>query len=111
MSKTKQRTTANAVEVLRHHFGDDAERQGEIERIKQDMEVGEQIHAARTAAGLTQAQLAKRIGTSQSIISDLEDAEYQGHTLRMLRRIAEALDMHVHVSFVPDATPREPVHA
>jgi len=110
MNKTGNRTTSDAVELLRHHFGERAERRSEIERIKQDMAVGEQIFAARKAAGLTQAQLARKVGTTQSIISDLEDAEYQGHTLRLLRRIAAALDMHVHVSFVPNAPPGEPMH-
>ncbi len=34
------------------------------------------------AVGLTQAQLAERVGTTQSVISDLEDAEYEGHSIR-----------------------------
>ena len=71
--------------------------------MKQDLAVGQQIYDARKAAGLTQAQLARRIGTTQSVISDLEDAEYDGHSLAMLRRIADALDLSVRVSFVPSA--------
>lgn len=111
MSKTRNRTTSDAVEILRHRFGDGPDRRTEIERIKQDMTIGEQIHAVRKAAGLTQAQLAKRIGTTQSVISDLEDAEYDGHTLSMLRRIAEALDLTVEVSLTPRQAGSEPVHA
>jgi ribosome-binding protein aMBF1 (putative translation factor) len=44
----------------------------------------------REEAGLTQAGLAKRVGTTQSVIARLEDAEYTGHSLLMLERIAEA---------------------
>jgi len=112
MSKTNNRTTSDAVEILRHRFGDSPNRRSEIEQIKQDMAVGEQIHAARKAAGLTQAQLAERIGTTQSVISDLEDAEYEGHTLTMLRRIADALGLNLRVTLGPEGMPmRDPVQA
>ena len=42
----------------------------------------------REDAGLTQAELAKKVGTTQSVIARLEDAEYAGHSLRMLKRVA-----------------------
>src|ERR1017187_6055687 len=48
------------------------------------------VHEMREEAGLTQAGLAKRIGTTQSVIARLEDAEYMGHSLVMLERIAAA---------------------
>jgi transcriptional regulator with XRE-family HTH domain len=54
-------------------------------------EIGQLIYDARTKAGLTQKQLADRLGTTQSVISRLESADYEGHSLSMLRRIAEAL--------------------
>ena len=44
----------------------------------------------REDAGLTLAQLAKKVGTSQSVIARLEDAEYAGHSLTTLERIAAA---------------------
>ncbi|WP_165225447.1 helix-turn-helix transcriptional regulator [Aquisphaera insulae] len=64
-------------------------------------EVGRQIHDLRTKAGLTQAGLAKLVGTTASVISRLEDADYDGHSLSMLRRIARALDRRVEVRFLP----------
>jgi predicted transcriptional regulator len=45
----------------------------------------------RTEAGLTQERLAELVGTTQSVISRLEDSDYDGHSLSMLSRIAEAL--------------------
>jgi DNA-binding XRE family transcriptional regulator len=51
-------------------------------------------------AGLTQKQLAKLAGTTPSVISRLEDADYDGHSLAMLRRIAAALDKPVEIRFV-----------
>lgn len=95
--KDPQRPTADAVEIMNRRFGNDPERRARLEQIKENMAIGSQIYAARTAAGLTQKQLAERIGTSQSVISDLEDAEYEGHTMSMLRRIAEALNARVEV--------------
>ena len=44
----------------------------------------------REAAGLSQAQLAARIDTAQPVIARLENAEYQGHSLKMLEKIAAA---------------------
>lgn len=63
-------------------------------------EIASQIHQMRTAAGMTQSELARRIGTTQSVISRLEDADYEGHSLPMLERIAEALSLELRVSFV-----------
>jgi predicted transcriptional regulator len=62
------------------------------------------IYDARTHAGLTQTQLAEKVGTTQSVISQLEDADYDGHSLSMLRRVAAALQSHVEVRIVPNDT-------
>jgi DNA-binding XRE family transcriptional regulator len=56
------------------------------------------VREMREVAGLTQAELAKKVGTTQSVIARLEDAEYAGHSLTMLERIAAvcgiALKLH-----------------
>ncbi len=62
--------------------------------------VARQIHALRTKAGLTQKELAVLAGTTPSVISRLESADYSGHSMAMLRRIAAALDKRVEVRFV-----------
>ncbi len=70
------------------------------EEIKQGSVIAQQIYDLRTAAGLTQAQLAKMIKTTPSVISRLEDNDYSGHSLSMLNRIAAALGRRVEVRFV-----------
>jgi transcriptional regulator with XRE-family HTH domain len=54
----------------------------------------------REQAGLSQKELADRIGTTQQQISRLESASYDGHSLRMLRRVAEAMGARVKVELV-----------
>jgi len=51
----------------------------------------------RKEAGLSQKELAQIVGTSQQQISRLESPSYEGHSLSMLRRVAEALDAELHV--------------
>ena|ERR1017187_73251 len=48
------------------------------------------VREMREEAALTQAELAKQVGTTQSVIARLEDAEYTGHSLAMLERVATA---------------------
>jgi predicted transcriptional regulator len=48
---------------------------------------------------LTQKELADRIGTKQSAIARLEDADYDGHSLSMLQKIAGALNQRVEIKF------------
>ena len=48
------------------------------------------VREMREDAGLTQAELAKKVGTAQSVIARLEGAQYTGHSLSMLERIAAA---------------------
>ncbi len=52
--------------------------------------VAQLIYDAREKAELTQKQLAELIGIKQPVITRLEDADYEGHSLTMLQRIATA---------------------
>lgn len=101
MPRQRKKTT-DALEILDRRVPPTPEDRNLREIFDQRMEVAEVIYQARTNAGLTQAQLAKSVGTTTSVISRLEDAEYQGHSLAMLRRIAAALGQRVEVRFVPE---------
>jgi len=69
--------------------------------------IAQQVYDLRMAAKLTQKELAERIGTQQSVISRIEDADYEGHSLGMLKRIAEALGKKLRIEFY-DPEPRAP---
>ncbi len=60
-------------------------------------DVALQLTALRKESGLSQKELAKLVGTSQQQISRLESSSYEGHSLSMLRRVADVLDATVHV--------------
>ena len=64
-------------------------------------EIARKIYDLRTKAGLSQRELAKKVGTTASVICLLEDADYDGHSLSMLKRIAQALDKRVKIRFLP----------
>jgi transcriptional regulator with XRE-family HTH domain len=66
-----------------------------------------QIAALREKAGLSQKDLARKLKTSQQNISRLESPAYEGHSLTMLRRVAEVLGVTVRVSLEPrhESTP------
>jgi len=93
---------SDAVEVLHRRFyeGKPA-RLKSLEETRANEEIARKIRGLRTAAGLTQTQLAKLIGTTASVICRLEDADYEGHSLAMLRRIGAALNQRVEIRFVP----------
>lgn len=71
-------------------------------RASEEWDVALQLAKLRQDAGLSQAQLARKLNTSQQQISRLESANYEGHSLSMLRRIAKALDARVVVSLIPN---------
>jgi ribosome-binding protein aMBF1 (putative translation factor) len=97
---TKTRKSSDARRILARITGRDAKLREAIEGHKLNAKVAEMILAARERAGLTQTQLAKLVGTTQSVISRLEDADYEGHSLTMLQRIAAALHQRVEVRLV-----------
>lgn len=67
--------------MIDNFIGKDEELREMIRQEVLNAEIGQMIYDARTKAGLTQQQLAKRLGTTQSVISRLESANYDGHSL------------------------------
>ena len=102
MSKTKRTPTTDAVEILhRRYYAGRPERLAELEEARANDNVARKITALRLQTGLTQRQLAKLVGTTASVICRLESADYEGHSLAMLQRIADALKQRVEIRFVP----------
>lgn len=101
----KKEKTTDAVAILHGRYvKDDPERKASLQEERVNAEVASLIHQLRKEAGLSQAELAELIGTTQSVISRLEDADYDGHSLTMLGRIASALNQKLTVVM----TAREP---
>jgi len=65
----------------------------EVERVAVE------IAFYREKAGLTQQELADKIGTSQSAIARLEDSKYKGYSIKQLRKIADAFDLELVVTY------------
>ena len=99
--------TKNALDIIDRLTGDDAELRAMIDEETINAQVAQMIFAARTQAGLTQVELAKRIGTRQPVIARLEDADYAGHSLSMLQRVAAALGKSLEIRLLPSKRKRK----
>jgi ribosome-binding protein aMBF1 (putative translation factor) len=111
MSKARADKTSDAVEIIhRRYIKGDPKRLASLEEERANCEVAQKIYDLRTKAGLSQRELAKRVGTTASVICRLESADYEGHSLAMLNRIAQAFDKRVEIRFTKRRTaPRHEV--
>lgn len=87
----------DAVEILDDLFGDTPGYRQGVADASENLQIAALIYEARLTAGLSQKQLADKIGSRQSVISRLEDADYTGHSLTMLRRVASALGLTLEI--------------
>jgi DNA-binding XRE family transcriptional regulator len=65
------------------------------------LEIGMRVRKLREGAGLTQAELARKMGVSQQTISRLESGEVDNPTVATLERIARATGHQLRVDFEP----------
>lgn len=99
----KNRRAVTASQLIRKEALEDRA----VELLKEERisaSVAEMIYERRQASGMTQQELAEIVGTTQSVISRLENADYEGHSLTMLHRVAAALKQKVYVSMEPKTT-------
>jgi transcriptional regulator with XRE-family HTH domain len=71
-----------------------------VEEEFEKLQIGQQIYDLRKEANLTQEELAEMVGTTGSVISRLENADYDGHSVKMLQRVASALGKKVTINIV-----------
>jgi ribosome-binding protein aMBF1 (putative translation factor) len=116
--KTEKSKTTDAVTILDRMAGESPELARLTEEARVNAKVAQMIYDARQKAGLSQAELAEKIGTKQGVISRLEDADYDGHSLSMLLRVASALGKQVSIEFAnlpklraKNGLPRKPANA
>jgi ribosome-binding protein aMBF1 (putative translation factor) len=91
----------DALDQLTDKFvGDDPLRQVMLDEEIVNGEAAQLVYDLRKRAGLSQRELAKKVGTTASVICRMEQADYEG-SLPMLRRIAGALNRRLELRAVP----------
>ena len=101
MAPTQKMKSAAVQFVYDRYIKGDPTREDSFENEVLNAKIARDLYDLRTKAGLTQRQLAKLVGTTASVICRLEDADYEGHSLLMLQRIAAALNKKVEIRIVP----------
>ncbi len=94
-----KKRTRNFGDVIRAKLFANPKLARAVEEESFNADIAQQVYDLRTEAGLTQKQLAVMVGTQQSVISRIEDADYGGHSLTMLKRIAAALKRSLKIEF------------
>ena len=96
-----KRTTTNAVEILNRRYGNDPETRHRIDDEHIQARIAQLAYDLRTEANLEQEALAELTGVEASVIAGLEDADYEGNSLLMLERIAEAVGKRISIHVAP----------
>ncbi|PHS16488.1 MAG: transcriptional regulator [Blastopirellula sp.] len=98
---SSKKKTSDALAIIDSKLYDGKpDRQDELDKARADDAVARKIYQLRSDAGLSQREFAKRVGTTASVICRLEDADYEGHSMAMLRKIAKAFNKRVEIRFV-----------
>ena len=100
MPNPKMQKRSDVLVIMDRLTGNSSEMAELLEQERANLDIARKIYDLRTKARLSQAELAKKVGTTQSVISRLEDADYDGHSLAILRRIAAALEKRIEIRFV-----------
>ncbi len=79
----------------------DRELNGLYQRELTRLQLANQIAKLRERSGLTQAELARRIGTQQAGVARMERSTYRGYTVATLAKIAAATSARLEVRLIP----------
>ena len=90
-------TPSRSWDDLRQELLENEEVKAEYEALRPQYELIEQIIIARTQQGVTQEELAKRVGTRQSNISRFEGGSYNP-SLEFVRKLAHGLGKELHIT-------------
>lgn len=95
-TQVMQRHLADLKEQIRVY--DELKEKGlEPLRPRHPSEVGTYLVKARIVSGLTQSELAKKLGVSQPMVFKYENSEYQGVNLETLSRVAKTLGVSLNL--------------
>ena len=87
-------------DLHRRWLKEDPEYKAEYEALEDEFRLAGALIKARTRAGLTQAQVAQRMNTSQSYVARIEGGRVRPST-SALERYAAATDSRLTISFEP----------
>ena len=87
---------------LRRNLLTDPDVKAEYDRLGPIFAVVGEMIEARQAAGLTQTEIATRMGTSQSVVARLENARHMP-TFEMIARYAAAIGRRLDIHLVPSS--------
>ena len=72
-----------------------------LEQARLEDELGRRVRSLREAAGLTQTQLARRLGVAPGFVADLEEAAIETNYLLWLQRVAAVVSKRVQIRCLP----------
>jgi len=73
----------------------------EDDHIKPELQVIKAVHDFRLKNGVSQGELAEKVGTKQTAISRLESGR-SNPSIKFLKKLAEALGMRLEIKFVKE---------
>jgi len=92
--KRAKRVKLISAEALHRDWMKDPEYRREYERLEPEFQIARALIDARVKKKMTQAEIAKKAGTKQPVISRLEGA-CGSPSLSLIKRIAKALDVRL----------------
>lgn len=94
--------SGDLIEILNKRYGIDIKTDPEIQQFRELYHIAQLIYDARITANLTHAQLAEKVGVTEDVISDIEEADFGGDVFSMLHRIALVLNRKVEIRLAPE---------
>jgi len=94
MKKEKVQKAARFEDYLRKHLRTKEEKRAYAKERKAVF-LAYKITTLREDLGMTQAELAHRMNTSQQAVSRLESGDYEGFTLKTLEKLADAMGVEL----------------
>jgi ribosome-binding protein aMBF1 (putative translation factor) len=82
------------LKILKSEMLADAATRAEYDTMADEYAIAHELIAARTRAGLSQSDVAQRMGTTQSVIARLESGK-RPPSMRTVERFAQAVGGHV----------------
>jgi len=105
----KRQPTRDGIEILHRLFYEGRpDRLAELEEARATAAIARRVFDLREAAGLSRRDLARLVGTTETVIRRLEEDDYEGQSLDMLQRIAHALGQRVDIRLLPVRRKRKP---